>query len=187
MKVTSDGILSTAIDLKNKKNIHEESSKSHKQKIKSDTIEIRSRLAQRLTTIQNELKNLQSSLTKNQIIKEGIRQLIEDFDNGKVNTKVILDQIKFEDRHVLTDFLGGDINFEKITIGNDRVGKLIEKDIAELKGLQIEVENIVASNLSDSNIAEAITKIEKTLVKVDFSSISNISRLKSDSVMELIR
>jgi hypothetical protein len=187
MKVTSDGILSTAIDMKNKKNIHEESSKSHKQKIKSDTIEIRSRLAQRLTTIQNELKNLQSSLTKNQIIKEGIKQLMEDFDNGKTNTKAILDQIKFEDKYVLTDFLDNNINFEKITSGNVKIGKLIEKDITELKGLQVEIENIVASNLADSNISGTISKIENTLLKVDFSSISNISKLRSDSVMELIK
>jgi ribosomal protein L7Ae-like RNA K-turn-binding protein len=187
MKVTSDGILSTAIDLKNKKNIHEESSGSHKQKIKSDTVEIRSRLAQRLTTIQNELKTLQSSLTKNQIIKEGIRQLIEDFENGKANTKSIIDQIKFEDKYVLTDFLGNDINYEKITSGNDKVGKLIEKDIADLKGLQVEIENIVASSLADSNIAGTITKIENTLSRVDFSAISNISRLRSDSVLELIK
>lgn len=186
MKVTSDGILSTAIDLKNKKNIHEESSKSHKQKIKSDSVEIRSRLAQRLTIIQNELKNLQSSLTKNQIIKEGIRQLIDDFDNGKSNTNTILDQIRFENKNVLKEFLGNDINYEKVTTGNEKVGKLIEKDIAELKGLQIEIENIVASNLADSSITNTISRLENTLLKVDFSSISNISSLRSDSVIELI-
>ncbi|MBN2403520.1 MAG: hypothetical protein JXN64_14170 [Spirochaetes bacterium] len=186
MKVTSDGILNTAIDMKNKKNIHEESSKSHKQKVKSDSVEIRSRLALRLTTIQNELKNLQSSLTKNQIIKEGINQLEEDFTNGKNNIKRILDQIKFEDRNVLNDFLGRNINYEKITSGNERVGKLIEKDITELKGLQIEIENIVASNLADDNINNTISKIENSLLKVDFSTISNISRLKPDLVMGLI-
>jgi hypothetical protein len=187
MKVTSDGILSTAIDMKNKKNIHEESSKSHKQEVKSDSIEIRSRLALRLTTIQNELKNLQTSLTKNQTIKEGINQLKEDFDSGKANTNRILDQIKFEDKYVLNDFLGRNINYEKITSGNEKVGKLIEKDITELKGLQIEIENIVASNLMDVNITDTISKIENSLSKIDFSSISNISRLKPDSVMGLIR
>jgi hypothetical protein len=186
MKVTSDGILSTAIDLKNKKSIHEESSNSHKQKVKSDSVEIRSRLAQRLTTIQNELKNLQSSLTKNQIIKGGINQLIEDFDNGKSDTNRILDQTKFEDKNVLNDFLGKNINFEKITTGNEKVGKLIEKDITELKGLQIEIENIVASNLADANITNTISKIENSLLKIDFSSISNISKLRPDSVMGLI-
>ena len=186
MKVTSDGILGIAIELKNKRNIQDESSKGSKEKIKSDSIEIRSRLAQRLTTIQGELNNLQSTLTKNQIIKAGINQLTDDFDNGKNNAKNILNQVQFENKYVLSDFLDNDVTYEKITSGNERVGKLIEKDIKQLKGFQIELENIAASNLADNSIADTISKIEHSLLNIDFSSVSKISQIKSDSVIDLL-
>jgi hypothetical protein len=173
--------------MKDQKSIREDSLKNEKKKVKSDSIEIRSRLASRLGTIQNELKSLQSSLTKNQIIKEGITQLKEDYENGKQKMTNILSEIKFENKNVLNDFLGKNINYETILNRSDAVAKLIEKDLAGLKSLQVEIENIVASNLVNSDIADVVSGIEKSLSNLHFSAMHNISDLKPDMVMGLIR
>ncbi|MFH0974747.1 MAG: hypothetical protein V1874_03070 [Spirochaetota bacterium] len=187
MKINIEGILSNAIDMKNQKNIQEESLRNNKQKIKSDSVEIRNRLASRINIIQTELKTIQSSLTKNQIIKDGIDKLKDNFNNGDGKIDFILDQVKFENKPVLSEFLDKDINYNNIINSDYKVGKLIEKDIIELKGLQIEIENIMASNLADSDISSAVVKIEHYLSKINNSFIPNISEIKPDMVTELIK
>ena len=186
MKVTIDGILSTAIDLKNKKNIQDESVKKDGNKIKSDSIQIRNRLASRLGAIQIELKDLQNSLTKGQIIKDGINQVIQGFINND-NIESIIDKVTFENKNILSEFLGNDISYEKILNSNEQNNKLIEKDINNLKELQVEIENIAASTIIDSNIEKRMSNIETSLSGIDYSAIGNISDLSPEMVIELIR
>ncbi len=187
MKIGINGILSTAINMKNQSNLHEESFKSDKTKAKSDSVEIRSRLASRLSVIQDELKSLQSSLTRNQIIKEGINQLKEDIENENGKRDLILSQNKFENEYVLNDFLGDGINYDKVVESGDRVEKLIEKDIGDLKALQIEIENITASNLVNTEIMDKVAEIEHSISNIDFASVANISDLKPETVIGLVR
>jgi hypothetical protein len=187
MKIGINGILSTAINMKNQGNFSEESQKNDKTKAKTDSVEIRSRLASRLGTIQNELKTLQSSLTRNQIIKEGINQLKEDIKNKNGKIDSILSRNKFENELVLNDFLGDGINYEKVMQGSDKVDQLISKDINDLKGLQVEIENIAASSLANAEIVDRVGQIENSISNIDFASIGNISDLKPETVIGLVR
>jgi hypothetical protein len=187
MKIGINGILSTAINMKNQGNSYEESLKNDKTKSKSDSVEIRSRLASRLTNIQNELKTLQSSLTRNQVIKEGINQLKDDFEKESGNSSYIMAHGTFEKEYVLADFLGYNITPENINTSSDKVDKLLEKDINDLKVLQVEIENIAASSLVDAEIVDRVADIEKSISKIDTASVSNISDLKPETVLGLVK
>lgn len=186
MKVSIDGILNTAIDMKNQKNVQQESLKSDRQKVKTDSIQIRSRLASRLGVIQKELKVLQNSLTRNQTIKEGIDQLIQDHENQGNRADMILEQVRFGKENILIDFLGKDAGYEEILDGNKRIDQLMAKDIRDLKALQIEIENIAASTITDSDIEKRISDIGLLLSKIDSYTLSDISNLTPDMVVELI-
>ncbi len=186
MKVSIEGILSTAIDMKNQKNVKQDSLKGDRQKVKTDSIQIRSRLASRLSVIQKELKALQHSLTRNQTIKDGINQLIDDYNDEGNSADTILEQVRFEKENVLTDFLGKNIGYEEILDGGNRVDQLMAKNISDLKALQIEIENIAASTISDSDIERKISDIGLLLSKIDNYSLSDISNIKPGMVVELI-
>ena len=187
MKVSIDSILNTAIDMKKKNNINDDSLKNNEQDVKIDSVEIKNRVTSRISNIQIELKNLQSSLTKNQIINEGILLLKDDFENGNGKVNKILDQTQFENKHVLNDFLNNDINYNNVLNSSDMVLKLIEKDIASIKGLQVEIENIVASNLVDSDISDTVSGIENSLLNIKFTTLNKISGLNPEMVLGLIR
>jgi hypothetical protein len=187
MKIGINGILSTAINMKNQGNSAEDSQKGEKTKSKTDSVEIRSRLASRLGIIQDELKTLQSSLTKNQIIKEGIGQLKDDYESGNSKKDFIINQNKFENTYVLNDFLGEGFNYDKIINSGEKIDKLIEKDINDLKALQIEIENIAASSLVNGEIIDKVAQIEHSISNIDYSSVSNISNLKPETVIGLVR
>ena len=106
MKVSIDSILNTAVNIKNQKdNFNNKSENNAAHKAAGDSIEIRSKLSSRLGRIQSELKNLQSSLTKNQIIKDGLSQVINDLDSSAGRINRIAEQVRFEKKLVLNDFL----------------------------------------------------------------------------------
>jgi hypothetical protein len=188
MKISIDNILNTALNIKNQKDLsNNESKKTEKQNASFDSIEIRSRLSSRLGRIQGELKNLQSSLTQNQIIKDGLTQVINGIenDNGRINN--IVDQVKFEKKLVLGDFLENNFNYDNVINGNNKIDKIIDNNIVSLKSLQVEIENITASNLADDEIAGMVANIEKSISDIDLTALQKISDLKPDAVAELIR
>lgn len=187
MKVSIDGILSTAIDLKNKKAVKEEANQKEGSKVKTDSVHIKNRLTSRLGAIQTELKELQSSLTKNQVIKNGINEVIEGFINDDKNINSLVDKVKFENSNILSDYLGNDLNYDKLINANDQIVKSIERDVANLKELQVEIENISASTIIDSNIEKKMSEIELSLSEIDDSAISKLFDLSPDMVLELIR
>ncbi|MDY6935305.1 MAG: hypothetical protein SVZ03_13915 [Spirochaetota bacterium] len=187
MKVSVDGIISTAKRMNSKIQTDEQSVGKKGKELKSDSIEIRKKINSRLILMQDELKAIQSSLTRNQIIKDGIFQLKEDRAEGFDNQNGILNGVRFEDEKVLYKFvedsdLEGDLNL-KI----NEIDDLIDLDISKLKRLQIEVENILASNLADSEVEAIRRNIETALSEIDYSSISSISNLSGDTVMSLIK
>ncbi len=186
MKVSVDGIISTARRMKGQNQIEDEPFKKRKDQIGSDSVEITKRINSRLLSIQKELNTIQSKLTKDQIIKEGINQIAEDMINGGEKQDSILNELKFGDERVLADFIGKEINEETLNISFNRINKLIEEDTSSLKKLQIEVENILASNLAGEGVQEIIKDIETIISETDTDSLRNISDLNPKMVMNLI-
>ncbi len=182
MKVSIDGIVNTARKMREQKTPLDEPLKKKKDSINPDSIEIRTKLSSRLIGIQKELAEIQSSLTKNQIIKEGIIKLTDESLNGEE----LLDEIRFENERVLSDFVGNNLKEGNLQIKLELANTLIEEDISSLKKLQIEVENILASNLMGADIQDTIKDIESTISQIDQNTLLNISTLKPEVVMTLI-
>ena len=67
MKITADGILGSAQKINNKRQA-EEGNKGAKKDIKTDSIILGKAINSRIETLEKEIKDIQTSLTKNQII-----------------------------------------------------------------------------------------------------------------------
>jgi len=186
MKVSIDGILNSARRMKGQNYIEEESLHKKKEKIKKDSIEISQKINLRLKSIQKELSNIQSSLTKNQIVKEGIDLLIADSDKGGMKQGLILSELKYESEKVLHNFVGDNPAKDDLMTKRSIVNNHIDKDASSLKKLQIEVENILASNLAAPGSQDVIKDIEAVLSKTGTFKLKDISDLKPETVMNLI-
>ncbi|MCU0821981.1 MAG: hypothetical protein MUC95_05845 [Spirochaetes bacterium] len=186
MKVSIDGILNSARRMKGQNHIEEDSFHKKKEKIEKDSIEISQKINSRLLSIQKELNNVQSSLTRNQIIKEGIDLLISDIDRGSQRTDLILNELKFENEKILSNFVGVNPGREDLAVKRNIINNYIDRDASSLKKLQIEVENIQASNLAGSGSQNVIRDIETVLSKAGAVKIKDISELKPETVMNLI-
>lgn len=188
MKITIDGILNSAKRINTERNLDQESKDKKNREVSTDSIEIRNKLLSRLETIQKELKEIQSSLTRNQIINEGIKSLKEDLGRGSENTGKILNEVRFDNKKVLHEFVGENITGEILSTKEERVQSVIQDDISRLMKLQVEVENILASNLTDSRrVTDIMNDIESAFSKGDIGNLENIYRLRADSVMRLIK
>lgn len=186
MKVSIEGILNSARRMKGQNFIDEESLHKKKGKIEKDSIEISSKINSRLLSIQKELSDIQSSMTRSQIIKEGISLLISDLDKGGERQDLILNELKFGNEKVLRAFVGINPEKDELILKSDSINKNIEKDVSSLKKLQIEVENILASNLAGSTSESVIRDIQTIVSKTDSVGLSNIHDLKPEMVMNLI-
>jgi hypothetical protein len=188
MKVSIDGILGSAKKINSQKQLDEENLNRKKKEVKSDTVAISRKVNSRLENIESEFREIQSSLTKNQIINHGIKQLVEDSAQGGKNREDILSDISFEGKNVLRQFLGEDFDASGLNAKSDMVNNLIETDISRLKKLQVEVDNILASDLAGEGKAEGIqANIDSLYAAADSGNLENLTNLKVDSVMRLIK
>lgn len=188
MKISIDGILGSAKRINSQRSPDQESKDKKKKEVSADSIEIRNKVLSRLETIQKEFKEIQSSLTMNQIINDGMKKLRDDLAKGSEHKDTIMDEVRFDNKKVLHAFIGDNVTGEILSTKQERLDKLIKDDISRLRRLQIEVENILASNLTDSDRVEDIMKnIESYFSREGISSLDTISRLRADSVMRLIR
>jgi hypothetical protein len=188
MKVSIDTILGSAKRLRGEMHADDRSRSGRSQDVRSDSVTIEGRVNTRIDSIQGESRDLQSSLTRNQIISDGINRLVEDIAHGGVNRELILDETRFEGRQVLRDFLGGDTSSDALTAGRNRVNDLIGADVGRLRRLQVEAENIVASKIPGSESAAAIVgNLESSLAGRDAGAIDNMTSLNPDQVRRLVR
>jgi len=189
MKVTVDGILGSARRINNQRQVEEDAGSSKKKKdIKTDSVTIGSRINSRLDSIETELRDIQNSLTKNQIVKDGIDQLQNDLSRGSAGQQAILTDVTFNKKQVLRDYVGEPFTGDTLTQKSDQINLDISGDVSRLKKLQVEVDNIMASNLAGAEKVESLMGNINTVVSgVDASNLENISRLSPDAVMKLIR
>jgi len=188
MKVSIDGILGTARKINSQKELEENNLNKKKGDIKVDSVSIGTRLTTRLDAIETEFREIQSSLTRNQIIRDGIEQLRADIVKGSPDQQTILDNVAFEGKNVLRSFVGDTVTEPVLTKKLEDNTGLNNDDVGRIKKLQVELDNIVASDLvGRDRLSKIMTNIESLFNRSDLADIENISTLRPDAVMRLIK
>ena len=188
MKISVDGILGSARKINNQRQTAEESAGSRKKDVRTDSVNISSRVNSRLDSIDTEIRDLQSSLTRNQILRQGIEDIQKDMATGGNNGEKIMSEVRFEGRQVLKEFIGGTITAETLQNRAGEVAAALGKDMNRLKTLQVELDNITASNLAGSEKAGSVmSTMESTLSSLGSKNMEGITNLNADSVMRLVR
>ena len=189
MKITAEGLLGSASKINSQRGTASEKDKGSVG-AKSDRADIASRIDSRLVSLQSELNETQTELSRNQIVKEGLNRLIDEFNKGG-NMKAVLDEVKFNDKKVLIDYLGDNGDALTMNILNEKnkeIDSLIVKDMNKLTKLQVESENIFASNLSKGSKHESVLgQISAMMENGGGNRSSSISNLNPDAVLRLIR
>ncbi len=184
MKITADGILGSAQKINNKRQT-EEGSKGAKKDIKTDSLTLGKAINSRIETLEKEIKDIQTSLTKNQIIREGIDDILKN--DTPENLNLTMEASKFEGRRILKDYLGNDTAPAALQMKKKEIETLINSDINSLTKVQVEVDNIVASNLTGSKKVESLMSNVNDIFKNIPSNLDTISNLDADKVMKLVR
>ncbi len=188
MKVTIDGILGTARKINSQKELDEKNFNRKQGDIKTDSVSIGSRVNTRLDSIETEFREIQTSLTKNQIIRDGIERLREDLGRGAPEQKKILDGATYEGRELLRGFVGGPVSGLLLDGKTEENTSLIQKDITRLKRLQVELDNIMASDLAGQDrLSKIMSNIDSVFTGSNMANIENLSTLRPDAVMRLIK
>jgi hypothetical protein len=188
MKISIDGILGTAKKINNQRELEESNFEKKKSGVKADSVSIGTRINSRLDAIETEFKEIQSSLTKNQMIRDGIEQLNNDLAADGRQQQNILKSVTFEGKEVLRSFVGNEIAEPVLKTKRDYNAGLINSDVNRLKKLQVELDNITASNLAGSDrLKNMMSNIDSIFSRSNMANLENISSIKADAVMRLIK
>jgi len=87
----------------------------------------------------------------------------------------------------LQDFLGKDITPSLLMSKREEIQKLINEDVNSLTRIQVETDNIAASNLASGKKLESLVKNVNDIFKDASLSSGAISNLDADKVMRLIK
>ncbi|MDA3900172.1 MAG: hypothetical protein PF637_06585 [Spirochaetes bacterium] len=183
MNITADGILGSARKINQKRtSVSEKGTQTAFTGKPSDSVRIETRLNGRLDTIQADLKTTQTSLTRNQIVHEGLKDLVTDLRQGGGRSQQIISDATYNSEKPLADLIGADPLTENF-LNELMKGTLvrINKDIADLSRMQVESENIFASNLVSDPSSKMAEMVQNS------GSGENVSRLNADVVMRLTR
>lgn len=188
MKVSIDGILGTAKKINSQRELEENNSNKKKSEIRTDSISIGSRINTRLDAMEAEFRDVQSSLTRNQIIREGIEQLRTDLQKGGQERQNIINSVMFEGKKVLAGFETEAVTDRLLDAKQENTARLINDDVTRLKKLQVELDNIMASDLvGQERLQNIMTNIDSIFPRAGMANIENISTLRPDTVMRLIK
>ncbi|HOP61918.1 MAG TPA: hypothetical protein PK358_02330 [Spirochaetota bacterium] len=185
MKITADGILGSAQKINNKRKVDEGNSKDNRKDIKTDSLALGKAINSRIESIEREIKDIQTSLTKNQIIREGIDNILKNSSPENINQA--LEVSSFEGRKILKEFLGNDMTPSALETKKSEITKLINNDINNLTKVQVEVDNIIASNLTGNRKVENLMSNMNDIFRNTPSNLETISKLDADKVMKLVR
>ncbi len=185
MKITAEGLLGSAQKINNKKKTEETELKQDTKSQKYDSVNISRILNSRIESLGKEVKDIQTSLTKNQIMREGIDQLSSA--PSSVDAEIILNETRFNGNKILKEYVGTTFTPQELESKKSEINTLINKDINTLTKIQVEMDNIVASDLAGSKKIETIMAgVNETLKKTP-AGFDNISKLDAEKVMNLIR
>ena len=188
MKVSIESILGSARNMNaRKENTQVAESDRNRSDVKGDSLSIESRIDSRIDSLGREFKDLQNSLTRNQVVMSGLNALRDDASSGGRNAEAIMNSTLFNNQRVLLDELGTAPSVENTDAAFAGVTERIDSDIADIKRLQVELDNITAANLIAPDRSDGlINRIENYLTEYT-GSLENISSINPDSVMRLTR
>jgi len=185
MKITADGILGSAQNINNKKKSDEKGLKNDSVDLKSDSIDIKKVINSRIEAIEKEVKDIQTSLTKNQMISRGLDRLLAASDPNTLNA--IMNETLFNNSKILKDFVGPKLTPDEFKSKKNEIDALLSNNLISLTKIQVEMDNIAASNvIGNKKIENLMSGINGTL-KTTGIGIENISNLDADKVMRLIK
>ncbi len=188
MKVSIDGILGTAQKINSQKELEDNNQNKKKTDVKMDSVSIGSRISTRLDAMETEFREIQSSLTKNQIIRDGIDQLWADFRKGGQDQQKIMSTVSFEGAPVLRGFVGDAVTEQTLNEKRETNSNVINEDIGRLKKLQVELDNIMASDLvGRDRLSGIMSNVDSIFNRSEITNIDSISSLRPDAVMRLTR
>lgn len=186
MKITADGLLGQAQKINNQKKTESESLASGIKETRTDSVSIGKIVNSRVESIEKEIRDLQTSLAKNQSVSNGIDQLDKALASSG-NTAEILEKSTFNGKLALKDFMGPEITPEIIKLKKDEIKELVKIDIANLTKVQVELDNIIASDLAGTKKVESLMSALTEFFKGNAASVDSISNLDAEKVMKLIR
>lgn len=188
MKISIENILGSARRISGQHESDESGQDKGRKDVRTDSVSIQNRIDTRITVLQTELKDIQTSLTRNQIVSDGLRQLEDEIKRGGTNVDRILNDVRFEGQTVLRSFAGDQVGPETVKVGQERISRLLNDDISSLRKLQVEAENMLAAGARGTGaIDDIIGNIEGSISSVDSGSINNLTSLNADTVRRLVR
>lgn len=190
MNISIDSILGSAKKINNQRNSDNIEKRQKATSSAADKIEISTKVNSRLDSIGQDLKKVQHSLTRNQIIQNGLEQAEKEIQNGSQNLSGLYNDVTYNDQKILLEFLDGKDTIDLAMLNNKKQEneKMLKEDINSLTRLQVETENILASNLGSSDKFEStLKKLENSFQESNANSVNNISNLNADVVMKLIK
>jgi len=186
MKISVEGLLGSARKLNNQRNGNSTLTNKNGGNTKNDIVSISSKATARVDNIDNNFKQIQSSLTKNQIVNDGIEQIQKSINSGDNDYSEILAETKFQGELVLKEFVGEKITSDILKEKEKEINFLLIKDESNLKKMQVELENIMASDLADDKKASNILENIDLVFSENSENFSNITSLQPDAVLRLI-
>jgi hypothetical protein len=119
------------------------------------------------------------------VIREGLSRVTDELGKGK-NPSSTINAVTFNDKKVLLDFLGGDEapSHETLAQKTSLIEEFIKEGVRKITRLQVEGENLQASNLTGGKDIEATLKNS-----LESSKLANAysGALNADAVQRLIR
>lgn len=186
MKVSIDAILQSARQLESTINVDEHKS-GNKNKVTGDKINFEHRIIARLDEIHNQIKDIQTSLSHYQVIDDGIRMLLDDKNQGGTNSQNIINATLYNNRPVLKEFLGDSYDENTIAHKKEQLKNLVADSVTSLQRLQVEFENIVASDLARNIVLKNKTDEINALIPRNIKNVQHLHHLDAETVKRLIQ
>jgi hypothetical protein len=179
MKVSAEGILNSAQNIKNQQAKIQSEKTETKKSQKTDSVDITLRVNNHLESLEEQVRSYQTSLTKNQVIREGIK---------KLQSTDAVSAFKYNNEDVLANFIGDSSSRENVQTRMETIQRMINEDVKKLRSLEVEVENIFASNLADDEKTSHFREnAPQVLTDMRDGSIQDLTSLNSESVRRLTR
>lgn len=145
-----------------------------------DQVEINSKMNTRLAAIDNDLRSVQDTMTKNQVLVEGLKSLIEQQSRGdSAAMKETVGSTTYKGQAILAEYLGDEQMTESFLTSRLRNAReSLNKNYNEATKLAIEFENISAVNPSTAAKASDI---------IATSPVEGVATHNPDTVYRLTR
>ena len=111
-----------------------------------DQVEISAKMNTRLAAIDGDLRSVQDTMTKNQILSEGLKSMIEaERKNDTDSMNETLRTTTYKNQAILSDFLGDNQLTQSFLTSRLRdANEMLNKNYSEASKLAVEYENISA-------------------------------------------